>query len=89
MARVVFTRNLERHVACPPTEAPGGTVRAVLDAVFADNPRLRGYVLDDQGRLRHHLVVFVDGSQVRDRDGLADPVGGGSEIAVMQALSGG
>jgi sulfur-carrier protein len=89
MARVVFTRNLERHVACPPAEAPGGTVRAVLDAVFADNPRLRGYILDDQGHLRQHVVVFVDGYQVRDRDGLADPVAAGSQIAVMQALSGG
>jgi sulfur-carrier protein len=89
MARVVFTQNLQRHVACPPTEAAGATVRAVLDAVFAANPRLRGYVLDDQGRLRHHVVAFVDGEQVRDRVGLADPVGARAEVAVMQALSGG
>jgi hypothetical protein len=89
MARVVFTRNLERHLPCPPAEAPGATVRAVLDGVFADNPRLRGYVLDDQGRLRQHMVIFVDGRQVRDRVGLADPVSVGSEVAVMQALSGG
>ena len=89
MARVVFTQNLQRHVACPPTEAAGATVRAVLDAVFADNPRLRGYVLDDQGRLRHHVVVFVDGQQLRDRVTLADPVAAGGEVAVMQALSGG
>jgi hypothetical protein len=89
MARVVFTQNLQRHVACPPTEASGGTVRTVLDAVFAANPRLRGYVLDDQGRLRQHVVVFVDGQQIRDRIALADPVGERSEVAVMQALSGG
>jgi hypothetical protein len=64
-------------------------VRAVLDAVFATNPRLRGYVLDDQGRLRQHVVVFVDGSQVRDRLLLADPVPERGEVAVLQALSGG
>jgi molybdopterin synthase sulfur carrier subunit len=89
MARVVFTQNLQRHVACPPTEAAGATVWAVLDVVFADNPRLRGYVLDDQGRLRHHVVVFVDGQQIRDRVTLADPVAADAEVAVMQALSGG
>ena len=89
MARVVFTQNLRRHVACPSREAAGATVRAVLEEVFAGNPPLRGYVLDDQGRLRHHVVVFVDGRQIRDRIGLADPVTAGSEVAVMQALSGG
>ncbi len=89
MARVVFTGNLERHVSCPPTEAPGATVREVLDAVFATNPRARGYVLDEQGELREHMVVFVDGEQARDRRGLSDPVGPSSEVYVMQALSGG
>src|SRR5262245_22438490 len=74
MARVVFTSNLRRDVACPPVEAPGASVRAVLEAVFVDNPRLRGYILDDQGRLREHVAVFVDGRLIRDRTTLADPV---------------
>lgn len=89
MPRVVFTQNLQRHVACPPTEAPGETVREVLDAVFAENPRARGYVLDDQGAVRHHMVIFVDGTQIRDRQALSDSVSEGAEIYVMQALSGG
>ena len=62
-------------------------MRAVLDAVFAKNPRLRGYVLDDQGALRQHMVVFVDGSQ-RDRAS-PSPLRAASEVYVMQALSGG
>ena len=45
MARVVFTQNLQRHVACPEVEAPGATVGEALAHVFADNPRLRGYVV--------------------------------------------
>ena len=89
MPRVVFTRNLERHVACPPQEVQGRTARAVLDAVFAANPTLRGYVIDDQGALRHHMVIFVDGKRIRDRGGLTDEVGETSEVYVSQARSGG
>ncbi len=89
MARVVFTQNLQRHVACPPSDVTGATVRAVLDAVFAGNERARGYVLDEHGALRKHMIVFVNGAQVRDRDGLADPVPPDGEVYVLQALSGG
>jgi len=89
MPRVVFTPNLGRHLDAPAREAGGSTIREVLDGVFADNPRLRGYVLDDQGRLRKHVAVFVDGQMARDRETLGDPVGESSEVYVMQALSGG
>lgn len=62
---------------------------AALQAVFVENPVLRGYVLDDQGRLRKHVAVFVDGVQISDRVHLSDPVREDSDIFVMQALSGG
>ncbi len=89
MARVTFTANIQRHVACPPTDADGRTVRDVLEAVFAGNPQARGYVLDDQAALRRHMAVFVDGKPLRDRLHLSDSVEAASEIYVMQALSGG
>jgi molybdopterin converting factor small subunit len=89
MARVVFTENLQRHVESPPTEVSGSTVREALEGVFQRNARLRGYVVDERGVLRKHMVVFVDGTIITDRDKLSDPVGAGSEIYVMQALSGG
>lgn len=89
MAEIAFTPNLQRHVACPRCEAAGRTVREVLDRVFADNPRLRGYVVDERGALRRHMSVFVDGRQIQDRERLSDPVEPRSEIYVMQALSGG
>lgn len=89
MPRVSFTPNLRRHVDCPDREVEAATVREALEAVFADRPRLRDYVLDESGALRLHVVVFVDGEQVADRDGLGDPVRPEGEIRVMQALSGG
>jgi molybdopterin synthase sulfur carrier subunit len=89
MPRVVFTSNLQRHVSCPETQVAAGTVRSALAQVFAMQPQARGYVLDEQGHLRKHVVVFVDGRRVRDREKLDDPVHDSSEVYVMQALTGG
>ncbi len=89
MPRVVFTENLQRHVACPPSEVAGRTVREVLDAVFAGNERARSYVLDEHGAVRKHIIVFVNGAMIRDRRTLSEPVPVDAEVYVMQALSGG
>ena len=89
MVKVAFTPNLSRHVNCPSTDVEGATVREVLDAVFAANPLLRGYVLDDQAALRRHMSIFIDSSQVRDRTTLSDRVSPDSLVFVAQALSGG
>lgn len=89
MAHVTFTANIQRHVACPPCNAAGATVREVLENVFAQNARARGYVLNDQGGLHRHMVVFVNGAAVRDRTNLTDAVTPDAEVCIMQALSGG
>ena len=89
MARVVFTSNIQRHVICPDADAPGQTVREVLENVFAKNSQARNYVLDDQSALRKHMTIFVDGQMVRDRKRLGDSVSETSLIRVLQALSGG
>mgnify|MGYP003389944493 FL=1 len=89
MATVAFTHTLQRHVACPTVEVQGATVREALDAVWKVNPVARGYVLDEQGELRKHMAVFLDGRMIRDRAGLTDAVRPDSKLYVMQALSGG
>jgi len=89
MVQVSFTQNLQRHVKAPTTSVDGTNVKQVLDAVFAEHPEVRDYVLDDQGGVRRHMVVFVDGEPIRDRVGLSDEVSPDAEVHVMQALSGG
>ena len=89
MPLVVFTGNLQRHVACPPCRVGGLTVRESLGQAFARYPAARGYVLDEHGALRHHMAIFVDGKPVADRRHLSDPVPEEGEIFVLQALSGG
>ena len=89
MARVSLTSNLQRHLSCPPVDVGGETVRALLESVFETNPRLRSYLLDDQGRLRKHVKIFVNDRVVADASGLSDRVGADDEVFVFQALSGG
>lgn len=89
MPKVVFTKNLQVHVEVPATEVAGATVREALDAVFAVHQRARTYVLDEGGAVRRHMVIFVNGEQIDDRETLSDPVPEDGEIYVMQALSGG
>ena len=89
MPRICFTPNVQRHHSCPPAEVAGHTVREALDAYFAANPKARGYVLDEQGALRPHMVVFVNNEPISDRIRLSDAVPENGEIFVMQALSGG
>jgi molybdopterin synthase sulfur carrier subunit len=69
--------------------ATGATVAEVLAAGLADDPLLAGYVLDEQGRLRKHVNIYLDGALITDRLRLSDAVTPGAEIYVLQALSGG
>ena len=89
VATVRFTESIQRHVQCPTREVAGATLREVLEGYFAENERARGYVLDDQGALRKHMAIFIDGRQVRDRSALTDPVDWTAVIDLIQSLSGG
>jgi hypothetical protein len=89
MPTVRFTDNIQRHVNCPTREVEGATLRDVLDSYFRANEQARGYVLDDRGRLRQHMAIFVDGRQIRDRDALGDAVDRDAMVDIVQALSGG
>ena len=89
MAEICFTPHLERFLTVPPLDISGGTLAEVIDSVCEQNPRLRSYLLDDQGALRRHVVVFIDGEILADRELMSDAVGEQSEVYIMQALSGG
>jgi sulfur-carrier protein len=89
LARIAFTSHLREVGPEELCEYPGATVAQVLDAVAADYPHLKGYLLDDQGRMRRHIAIFVDGVMRPRETALALSVGEASEVYVLQALSGG
>lgn len=89
MAHVEFTSQLHRFVDTPQLDCDAGTLGEALTLAFDCNPRLRGYILDEQGHLRTHVAVFIDGRRARDRQALSDPLTAQSKVYVLQALSGG
>jgi molybdopterin synthase sulfur carrier subunit len=89
MARLIFTQQLARFTAVPEVDTGAATLRAALEAAFAVNPLLRGYVLDEQGHLRANVAAFIDGRRCVDRVRLADPLAPDSTVYILQALSGG
>lgn len=90
MPHVAFTRHLLRFF---PTltegEVPGATVREVVDELDRRYPGLAAYLVDETGRLRRHVNVFVRDEPICDRDTLADRVAPGDRVFILQALSGG
>jgi hypothetical protein len=70
-------------------EVGGATLGEVLDGVFRTHPNLRSYVLDEQGSVRHHVAIFVDGTALRRKNNIEQPLGENAEVHVLQALSGG
>lgn len=67
-------------------EAEGETLRQLLDDLDRRHPGLKFRVVDEQGRLRQHMRVFLNRSVATDLDQALKP---DDEVTLMQALSGG
>ena len=90
MAKANFTYALKRFFpGIAETKVDPGTVKDVLAQLEGLYPGLSGYIVDDQGSVRQHVNVFVNGSLITDRKYLSDKVEEGDEVYFMQALSGG
>lgn len=90
MPTVRFTYALKRFFpAIRDTAAKSGTLPGILQEMETAYPGLRSYILDEQGNLRKHVNIFIDGELIADRTALSDPFREDSEIYIMQALSGG
>lgn len=69
-----------------------GAPRTVADALallWAQCPAVRDRVITERGDVRPHINIFVDGENIHYSGGLQTPVGDGSEILLLPAISGG
>ena len=90
MAHVSFTRHLERFFPdLKEGEVPGATVREIVQELDRRYPGLASYLVDDAGRLRRHVNVFIGEEPIADRQHLADAVAPTDHVFFLQALSGG
>jgi hypothetical protein len=89
MAEIHFTSHLRNLVPATSLSAAGATVGEALTNLFAAQPHVRGYVLDERGSLRKHVCIFADGERLPHEGALARRIGPESKLYVMQALSGG
>lgn len=89
MANIVCAQRLGNVGPLEPAAYQGETVRDVLDAASVEYPRLKNYVLDDQGRVRKHVAILVDGAMLPRETVLDTMLGAADEVYIMQALSGG
>lgn len=89
MPRIAFTPQLRRFTETPDVHSTAATLKGALEDAFAHNPRLRSYVLDDQGHVRPHVAIFIDGLRFTERVELNQPLAENSTVHVLQALSGG
>jgi sulfur-carrier protein len=67
----------------------GGTLAEVVAALDAAHPGIAGRVLDDQGKLRRFVNVYVGDEDVRFADGLGTATPDGSTVSVIPAVAGG
>ena len=71
----------------------GGRKRFELDAATVGDALrelpVAGLLLDEHGELRRLVNVYVDGVDVREREGLETPLGGGETLQLIGAVAGG
>lgn len=66
-------------------ELRGDSVGEVLAELEHRYPAIRGWILDEHGRVRPHVNVFVNGERVREDA----PLPSGAELQVLPSISGG
>jgi molybdopterin synthase sulfur carrier subunit len=89
MARLEFAPSLQRYVPCPPLQAEATCLHEAMLQAWKIAPALRPYVLDEQGCVRRHVAVFINGQMLHDRTDLSRPLGATDSVYIAQALSGG
>ena len=69
--------------------AEAGTLREVIARLDANYPGLSGRILDDSGKLRRFVNVYVGDEDVRLAQGLDTAVPPGIQVSVIPAVAGG
>ena len=90
MPTIRFTYALKRFFSdLDEIEVNSCSIPEILTDIDEKWKGIRGYIVDEQGALRKHVNIFVNGELIQDREALSDKVSNDSLIYFFQALSGG
>lgn len=90
MPSVSFTSALKRfYPDLGNMEVSGSTVAELLEEIEHRHPGLKDYLVDERGRLRNHVNIYIGQGLIEDRETLQDRVSNQDKILIFQALSGG
>jgi molybdopterin converting factor small subunit len=84
--KVLIPSALRSYTEHAQTQAAGETLAALLDDLDRQYAGIRFRMIDEQDRIRRHIRIFVNGTQIRDLDHRLGP---SDEVVIVQALSGG
>ncbi|GAB4409438.1 MAG: MoaD/ThiS family protein [Bacteroidia bacterium] len=70
-------------------ETAGSTVIEALDELGERYPDLRKHLLDEQGRLRNFVRVYVGDDDIKALQGTDTPLQPGSVVSIIPAIAGG
>jgi molybdopterin converting factor small subunit len=65
------------------------TVGVLIDRIVADYPSIKAHLLDSNGNLRRYFNIFVNGTHIRDLDGLETALGDHDKVILMASAAGG
>ncbi|MFJ5922904.1 ubiquitin-like small modifier protein 1 [Kitasatospora sp. NPDC092948] len=69
--------------------AEGATLSAVVADLEANHPGIAARLLDDTGKLRRFVNVYVNDDDVRFADGLETEIKDGASVSIIPAVAGG
>lgn len=84
--RVLIPGALLSYTGASQVEARGATLDAVFEDLNQHYPGMRFRVVDEQGKIRSHMRVFINGEQAMQ---LSHSLTDTDEVTLVQALSGG
>lgn len=90
MVEVQFTSLLQRFFPGLKSEQiTARSINEILDHLEELYPGIKGYLIHENGSLRKHVNIFLNGKMIQDRTGLSDELKSNDKINIIQALSGG
>ena len=66
-----------------------GTVQHMIDRIVDEYPSVRFHLLDSEGQLRKHFNIFVNGTHLRDLQGMDTPLQEEDKVILMASAAGG